>query len=172
MTTMQRRHFLSTVTSVTPLFLTASPRIQSLAGADKPLPLPDDLVKEFVRVGHGEFDEVKRMLEDRPGLLNACYDWGGGDFETALEGAGHVGSREVAEFLISRGAHANIFVLTMLGHTTPVKAVLQAFPYLLRSKGPHGLSLLHHAQRGGEAAAELRDFLLRSGLNETRFTLP
>lgn len=123
-------------------------------------------------MGHGEFDAVKRMLEEQPGLLNACYDWGGGDFETALEGAGHVGSKEVAEYLISKGAHANIFVLTMLGHTAPVKALLDVFPHLVRSKGPHGLSLLHHAQRGGEPAAELREHFVQLGLTEMRFALP
>lgn len=169
---MHRRHFLATTALGLPLLGTLQANAQNLAGNDKPPRLPDDLVKEFVRVGHGEFDTVKRMLEEHPGLLNACYDWGGGDFETALEAAGHVGSREVAEYLLARGARPNIFVLAMLGHTSVVKAQLSAFPNLLRSKGPHGLTLLHHAQRGGKHAAELLDHISALGLTETKFALP
>ncbi len=176
---MDRRHFLTTTRLALPLLgslglpvLTGAFHGQNLAGIDKPPRLPEDLVKEFVRVGHGEFEAVKRMLEEQPGLLNASYDWGGGDFETALEAAGHVGSREVAEFLLTRGARPNIFVLTMLGHTAVVKAQLAAFPHLLRSKGPHGLTLLHHAQRGGAPAAELFDHLSALGLSELRLPMP
>lgn len=138
----------------------------------KPAQLAPELVKEFVRVGHNNLPEVQRMLKEQPGLLNGSWDVGGGDFETALEGAGHVGDREIAEYLIGQGARANIFVLTMLGRTVEVKALLTAFPNLLRSKGPHGLTLLHHAQRGGEPAAELLDHISRSGLTETKLAMP
>lgn len=169
---MDRRHFLATTALGLPLVGVVPLHAQNLAGNDKPPRLPDDLVKEFVRVGHGEFDAVKRMLDERPGLLNACYDWGGGDFETALEAAGHVGSREVAEFLLARGARPNIFVLTMLGHTAIVKGLLVRYPELLRSKGPHGLTLLHHAIRGGEPARELLDHIQGLGLTETKFPMP
>ena len=96
----------------------------------------------------------------------------GGDFETALEGAGHVGDREIAEYLIGQGARANIFVLTMLGHTAVVKAQLAAYPHLLRSKGPHGLTLLHHATRGGEPAKELLEHIQELGLTEMKYPLP
>jgi len=169
---MHRRRFLTTTALGLPLLGVLPARAQNLAGIDKPPRLPDDLVKEFVRVGHGEFEAVKRMLDERPGLLNACYDWGGGDFETALEAAGHVGSRDVAEYLLERGARPNIFVVTMLGHTAVVKAQLAAFPHLLRAKGPHGLTLLHHAKRGGEAAKELLEHFLGLGLTEMKFALP
>ncbi len=72
----------------------------------KPAQLAPELVKEFVRVGHNNLPEVQRMLKEHPGLLNASWDVGGGDFETALEGAGHVGDREIAEYLIGQGARA------------------------------------------------------------------
>ncbi len=138
----------------------------------KPTKIPDDMVKAFVAAGHNNLPEVQRLLKEQPGLLNACWDLGGGDFETGLEGAGHVGDREIAEYLIRLGARANIFVLTMLGRTVEVKALLAAFPELLRSKGPHGLSLLHHADRGGEQAKELLDHITKLGLTETKFAMP
>ena len=169
---MDRRHFLATTALGLPLVGVVPLHAQNLAGNDKPPRLPDDLVKEFVRVGHNNLREVQRMLKDHPGLLNASWDVGNGDFETALEGAGHVGDREIAEYLIGQGARANIFVLTMLGRTLEVKALLAAFPNLLRSKGPHGLTLLHHAQRGGEPARELLEHIQTLGLTETKFTMP
>ena len=169
---MNRRHFLATTSMGLPLLSNASLLAQDTMKPAKPAQLAPELVKEFVRVGHNNLPEVQRMLKEHPGLLNASWDVGGGDFETALEGAGHVGDREIAEYLIGQGARANIFVLTMLGRTVEVKALLAAFPNLLRSKGPHGLTLLHHAQRGGEPAAELLDHISRSGLTETKLTMP
>ena len=145
---------------------------QDVVKPAKPPKLADDLVKAFVSAGHNNLEEVQRMLKEQPGLLNACWDLGGGDFETALEGAGHVGDREIAEYLIRQGARANIFVLTMLGRTVEVKALLATFPELLRSKGPHGLTLLHHANRGGEQAKALLDHISALGLTETKLALP
>jgi hypothetical protein len=168
---MDRRHFLTTTSLGLPL-LSIPLLAQDVTKPVKPPQLPGDLVKEFVRVGHNDLSAVQRMLGEQPGLLNACWDVGGGDFETALEGAGHVGDREIAEYLIGQGARANIFVLTMLGHTVEVKALLAAFPALLRSKGPHGLTLLHHAQRGGEPAAELLEHIMAAGLTETKMAMP
>jgi len=66
-------------------------------------PLPPEKVKEFVIAGHGNFDKVKSMLTELPTLLYATWDWGNGDFETALEGAGHVGNKEIANYLIGLG---------------------------------------------------------------------
>jgi len=169
---MHRRHFLTTTALGLPLLGSVPVLAQDTMKPAKPAQLPPELVKEFVRVGHNNLPEVQRMLKEHPGLLNASWDVGGGDFETALEGAGHVGDREIAEYLISQGARANIFVLTMLGRTVEVKALLAAFPNLLRSKGPHGLSLLHHAQRGGEPASELLEHIQGLGLTETRFSMP
>lgn len=137
----------------------------------KPDPLPAEKVKEFVGAGHNDLVKVKKLLEEFPGLLYATWDWGGGDFETALEGAGHVGTKDVANYLIGQGARTNLFVLTMLGKTQIVKAYLDSYPEYLNAKGPHGFTLLHHAQRGGEDAKELLDYLQSKGLKETRVKL-
>ena len=111
------------------------------------------------------------MLAESPTLLYATWDWGGGDFETALEGAGHVGNKEIANYLIELGARTNLFVLTMLGKTNLVKSYLEAFPEYLKARGPHGFTLLHHAQRGGEEAKELLDYLGSKGLKESQAAL-
>lgn len=169
---MDRRHFIAAAGLGLPLFGTDLLKAQDSMKPAKPAQLAPELVKEFVRVGHNNLPEVQRMLKEQPGLLNAAWDVGGGDFETALEGAGHVGDREIAEYLIGQGARANIFVLTMLGHTPIVMGMLTLYPNLLRSKGPHGLTLLHHAKRGGAPAVKLLEHMQALGLTEAKFSMP
>jgi hypothetical protein len=134
-------------------------------------PLPPEKVKEFVVAGHSNLARVKEMLAESPTLLYATWDWGGGDFETAIEGAGHVGNKEIANYLIDQGARTNLFVLTMLGKTQIVKSYLEVFPAYLQARGPHGFTFLHHAQRGGDDAKELLDYLTGKGLKETKSPL-
>jgi hypothetical protein len=131
-------------------------------------PLPAEKVKAFVVAGHSNLQRVKEMLVELPTLLYSTWDWGGGDFETGIEGAGHVGNKEIANYLIEQGARANLFVLTMLGKTTIVKPYLETFPQYLTARGPHGFTFLHHAQRGGDDAKELLDYLQSKGLKETK----
>ena len=134
-------------------------------------PLPADKVKEFVGAGHNNLDKVKSLLVEFPTLLYATWDWGAGDFETAIEGAGHVGNKEIANYLIGSGARTNLFVLTMLGKTQIVKPYLENYPAYLNARGPHGLTLLHHAQKGGDDAKELLEYLQSKGLKETKASL-
>ncbi len=141
------------------------------AVAQKPAPLPGEKVKEFVSAGHNNLDKVKSLLLEFPTLIYATWDLGGGDFETGLEGAGHVGNKDIANYLITAGARTNMFVLTMLGKTQIVKPFLEAFPAYINARGPHGFTLLHHAQRGGDNAKELLEYLQSKGLKETKVAL-
>ena len=134
-------------------------------------PYKAEIVKEFVIAGHGKFDRVKEMLLEFPNLLYCRYDWGNGDFEEALEGAGHVGNKEIATFLIDKGARPNIFVLTMLGETAIVKSIIEKYPALLNSKGPHGFTMLHHAKKGGEGSKELYGYLEEKGLKDLQIKI-
>ena len=132
----------------------------------EPAPYSRDLVKEFVIAGHGNFVKTQSMLQDHPNLIFSKFDWGNGDFEAAIEGAGHVGNKEIAEFLIDAGSRVTLYVLTMLGRTDLVKPVLEAYPKLIFAYGPHGFTLLHHAKVGGEAGKELYSYLQDRGLKE------
>lgn len=109
-------------------------------------------VAAFVGNAHGDFEKVKALLEEEPALINSSWDWGGGDWETALGAAAHMGRRDIAEYLISKGARIDIFAAAMLGREEIVKEILDSFPEMKNSLGPHGISLLSHAQAGGEAA--------------------
>src|SRR5262249_59921271 len=52
------------------------------------------LVKEMVTVAHGNVKRVKELVDRQQTLAKAAYDWGFGDWESALGAASHVGSRE------------------------------------------------------------------------------
>jgi hypothetical protein len=137
---------------------------------EKPAPLKLEIVKEFVGVCHGKFDQAKEMLENNHLLLHASNDWGGGDFESGIEAAGHVGNKEIASYLLGKGARYNIYLACMLGHLDTVKNVLTFNPGLLNSKGPHGFTMLHHAQKGGEESKQVADYLQSLGAKETKIS--
>ena len=117
--------------------------------------LSAEKVQLFVAKAHGDFDTVKRLLAEEPSLVNASWDWGNGDWETGLGAAAHVGSRDIAEFLLAHGARLDIFAAAMLGKTAVVQAILADYPELIDAKGPHGIPLMIHAQAGGEAAEDV-----------------
>ena len=116
-------------------------------------------VKRFVIAGHMNLAAVKAMLNEEPKLINGTIDWGNGDFETALGGASHMGRRDIAEFLLEHNARMDIFAATMLGKIDIVKAAVAASPNIVHVPGPHGIPLIVHAQKGGEPAKAVFDFL-------------
>jgi hypothetical protein len=117
------------------------------------------MVQDFVIYAHSELDMTKKLLEREPGLLNATMDWGNGDWETGLGGASHMGRRDIAEFLLSRGARIDIFCAAMLGQLDAVRSFLALMPSLIDAKGPHGFTLHFHAQVGGKEAEPVLYYL-------------
>ena len=136
---------------------------------EEPEQLDMKLVKDFVVAGHKDLGLVKEMLNDYPNLIYCRYDWGNGDFEEAIEGAGHLGNKEIANYLITSGARVNLFVLTMLGKSDLVIPTLEAYPELVFANGPHGFTLLHHAKIGG--SDDMYDYLVDKGLTETHVNI-
>ncbi len=107
---------------------------------------PPELVREMVLVAHFNLVRVRELVEARPSLAKASWDWGFGDWESALGAASHVGNKPIAEYLISKGARPSLFSATMLGHLEVVKAFITAQPGVQRIRGPHSISLLAHAR--------------------------
>lgn len=118
-----------------------------------------ELVKEFVGNAHGDLERVKSLLEQEPGLLNAAWDWGGGDWETAIGAASHMGRRDIALFLLDSGARMDLFAAAMLGKVEIVKSMLADNPSLKDALGPHGIPLTDHAKAGGEEASQVLSLL-------------
>jgi hypothetical protein len=117
------------------------------------------LVREVVAVAHFNEKKVRELVEARPALANAWWDWGFGDWESPLGAAAHVGSRPIALYLIAQGARIDIFAAAMLGLTDVVKAFVAAQPGVQRTRGPHGIPLLAHAKVGGKPAADTLAYL-------------
>ena len=130
--------------------------VQPPAAPPRPPALDRALVEEFVRAAHARLDRVEALLADYPGLVNATWDWGGGDFETALGGASHMGRPDIAARLLAAGARLDLFCAAMMGKLEVVRAAIADAPAVVQVRGPHGISLLRHAQAGKqEAVVEL-----------------
>lgn len=120
---------------------------------------PRELVRELVTVAHFNLARVKELVEARPSLARAAWDWGFGDWEDALGAASHMGHRPMVEYLISKGARPTIFSATMLGQLEVVKGFVMAQPGVQAVRGPHSISLLAHARMGGEAVRPVFEYL-------------
>lgn len=126
---------------------------------ERPLALQADMVRDFVADAHGSLERVEELLRQEPALVNAAWDWGGGDWETALGAAAHMGRKDIARSLLARGARMDIFAAAMLGYVEVVQAMIEAYPEARHGRGPHGISLLDHARAGGEEAALVVKYL-------------
>ena len=92
-------------------------------------------------------------------LINAVIDWGGGDWESGLGGASHMGRRDIVELLLGHGARIDIFCAAMMGQLDAVRSFLVLQPKLIDARGPHGFNLHFHAQVGGTDAEGVLDYL-------------
>lgn len=166
---ISRRSFLAIVPVLAagPLALVSAPATSAPTSAPAgSAPLPPEFpsheparVQEMVGVSHGNVARVRELLAESPALAGAAWDWGYGDWETALGAASHVGNREIAGLLMAHGARPDLFTFAMLGQLAVVRACVEANPGIQKTTGPHGLTLLLHARNGGEAAKPVVTYL-------------
>lgn len=117
------------------------------------------LVQEFVGKSHADLDGVKELLLREPALINSAWDWGGGDWETGLGAAAHMGRKDIATYLLQHGARLDLFAAAMLGNLDIVRTTLEAYPDAMDTPGPHGIPLIAHALAGGNDAIEVYEYL-------------
>lgn len=153
----KRRSFLKQTIAIA-CSMSAIPAIAGTSkwGGSKQTPtinsLPLELVHEFVAAAHINLPKVKEMLTKEPNLANACWDWGGGDFEVALGGAAHMGNRDIANYLLDNNARIDIFCGAMLGERGVVEALIKSKPAIANVTGPHKFPLLYHVAISGDTA--------------------
>ena len=116
--------------------------------SDAPPRLDPETVQSFVANAHGDLDVVRSLLADEPALVYAAWDWGGGDWETGLGAAAHMGRRDIALFLLENGGDLEV-----------VRAMLAAYPAKRDELGPHGIPLVAHARAGGDEARAVLELL-------------
>jgi hypothetical protein len=165
---MKRSTFLKKSLLGSALLVNVSWESFSQQEKERPAPIKLEIVKEFVSVSHGNLSRVQEMLENEPLLLHVSNDWGGGDYESGIEAAGHMGNKEIANYMLGKGARYNVYLACMFGHLDTVKNVLTFNPGLLNSKGPHGFTMLHHAIKGGEPAKAVEEYLRSHGAKDTK----
>lgn len=166
---MKRNQFIKTI-GIGSLLIPTVPLFSSNVVQEKPQ-LDKTLVQEFVGKSHSDPDRVKELLTEHPTLLNAAHDWKYGDFETGLGAASHVGNKELVQYFLDQGAQANIFTAALFGRMDIIKPMLEFSPNILHAKGPHGFTLLHHADKGGDGALEVKEHLTSLGLTKTHIPL-
>lgn len=128
------------------------------------------IASEVVGVAHFNLDRLKELVDPRPELAKAEWDWGFGDWESAIAAASHVGRKDIVDYLVSMGAVPTIFTYCMLGHYETVKAMIGSYPGIQKNFGPHGITLLQHAKTGSQTegvdkskAQQLVDYLQSLG---------
>ncbi|TDQ25751.1 hypothetical protein [Tenacibaculum caenipelagi] len=107
-----------------------------------------EVIEDVVGKSHFDLDRVKELVDKRPELSRSVWEWRFGDFESAIGAASHVGRRDIALYLMSKGARPTIFTFAMLGHFQVVKSIIEASNGIQKVTGPHGISLLDHAYAG------------------------
>ncbi|MEO8666044.1 MAG: hypothetical protein ABI462_11170 [Ignavibacteria bacterium] len=110
--------------------------------------IPLEIASDVVGASHFDLDHVKELVDARPELAKAEWDWGFGDWESAIAAASHTGRKDIVEYLISKGAVPTIFTYAMLGAYDTVRAMIDFYPGIQKNFGPHGISLLKHANLG------------------------
>jgi hypothetical protein len=134
----------------------------------KPPTLPLEQVRDIVGHAHRSLEQVRKLVEATPLLVNACWDQGGGDFETPLEAAAHTGGHEIATYLLSQGARPSVFAAAMLGQLDLVQAFFVIDPDIHALPGPHGFTVLHCARQSGAVGKPVVDWLLARGVPDVK----
>lgn len=172
---MQRRLFLRSLAGLIGGSLLAAKLPAQIsaplpAGTPKPPPKPPAFATEKVQAmivaAHRSLDTVKKLVEETPLLVNASWDWGGGDFETPLQATAHIGQPAIAEFLLAHYARIDLYASAMLGQLDLIKAAFVVDPKAHEIPGPHGFTLLHCARAGGARAKPVYDWLIAQGVPE------
>ncbi|MEO9513286.1 MAG: hypothetical protein ABJN84_14125 [Flavobacteriaceae bacterium] len=164
---MNRKTFLKKNLVLGGIALTAPSILLAKNYAGQQETFNNKLIQEFVFAAHKSLEDTRKIFEEYPLLLNCTNQFKRGDFETAVGGASHMGRRDIVDFLVSKGARLDIFNYTFLGYDEFVKKLILEHPGLLKSSGPHGFTLLHHAEVGERM--ELAEWLKSKGLTEKHF---
>ncbi|MEJ2759412.1 MAG: hypothetical protein P8046_13105 [Anaerolineales bacterium] len=104
-------------------------------------------INQFIIDCHADLDRVKQKAAQQPALVNG---YNPEVDESALGAAGHMGRRDIAEFLLDSGAELELAAAAMLGLRDKVAAWLEEDPGLAASGGAHGIPMAFHAAMSGD----------------------
>lgn len=117
-----------------------------------------ETIKEFTAAAHSDLNRVKELCEQYPELLSThVNEWE----ESALTAAAHTGNREIAEYLLAKGAELDICTAAMLGKREAVAQFLEQDPSQAKASGAHGIPIIYHAALSGDTI--IADMLMTAG---------
>ena len=120
--------------------------------------LPQQLVNEFSRVAHFDFERVKQLQKLCPVLIMTRASWD----ELAIEAAAHMGLAPMVRFLADLGAPVSTCTATLVGEMNLVRRLVKEDPGCLRERGAHDIALLAYTAYA-EQQVDLAEFLLDAG---------
>ncbi|HZW09591.1 MAG TPA: hypothetical protein VFF69_06790 [Phycisphaerales bacterium] len=126
-----------------------------------------ELARSMVGASHAQVDRVRELLALDVGLAKAAWDWGFGDWETAIGAASHTGRLDIVEVLIGHGARPDLFTFAAMDNVDAVRAIIEGVPGARELEGPHSISLYAHAEAGG--AQRVREYLDSVGIAPSTF---
>lgn len=129
-----------------------------------------DLIKTIVTVSHFDLNKLKDLIDPHPHLVKSSWDWGFGDWETPLGAACHMGRRDIADYLLSKGATPSLFSWVVFGNLPMVKQIVESQAGIQRVAGPHSISLLAHARTAGKPSEAVLAYL--TSLNDADTAKP
>ncbi|HYL78567.1 MAG TPA: ankyrin repeat domain-containing protein [Bryobacteraceae bacterium] len=120
--------------------------------------IPQQLVNEFSRVAHFDFERVKHLQKLCPMLIMTRASWD----ELGIEAAAHMGLTSMAKYLADLGAPVSTCTATLLGEKNLVKRLVKEDAGCLRERGAHDIALLAYTAYA-EQQVDLAEFLLDAG---------
>lgn len=123
---------------------------------------PASRIQAFVRASHFPIDKVREMLAINPDLAKSGWDWGFGDYESAISACSHTGQFAIIELLLKHGARPTLFTFATLDKVDTVKIYIESVPNARAIEGPHSISLYRHAVAG--KASRVMEYLESVGL--------
>jgi uncharacterized protein len=119
--------------------------------------IEQSVIDECVGNAHGNLEKVREIVDRHPEAVNGRATWG----ETPIEAAAQMGSREIVEYLLERGAPLDFLTACVLGREDQVRERLESDPELATKRGVHELAPLYFAAIGGNL--EVAELLLAAG---------
>ena len=167
MAQISRRLFMAATPAALAGIAHAQPAESVIADAPDDLypTTPADRASAFVGACHAQIDRVRDMLAEDAGLAKACWDWGFGDWESAIGACSHTGRLDIIELLIAHGARPTVFTLATLDRVDAIRDLLENVPDLETVEGPHSIALLRHARAG--KAFRVLEYLAERGVVDT-----
>jgi len=143
----------------------AAHRVPAIASDEKSVGVRDSASqkREFVGACHFPIDKVRKMLKGNPDLSRASWDWGFGDYESAIGACSHTGQIAIIDLLLAHGARPTIFTLATLDKVDAIKMYIETVPDARATEGPHSISMYRHAQAG--KASRVMEYLESVNLN-------